>query len=171
MNINIIGGSGTGKSFIAEKMKNLYNIPHYDLDNIFWDNTAISYGVKMPIEKRTGLLNKIIETDNWILEGVYYKWLINSFSSCDFIFIIKSSQIICNIRIIKRFLKRKFGIQKGKKETIKSLIDLLKWTKNYQENEIPIIINYLNEYRNKIIVVKNPNSIIEHINNRIKTLE
>ena len=100
MKIHIIGGSGTGKTFFAEKISKQYNIPHFDLDDIFWDNNAISYGTRMPIEKRTELLNKILDTDNWIIEGVFYKWLNDSFLAADWIFMLKTPPIIFNIRII-----------------------------------------------------------------------
>jgi adenylate kinase family enzyme len=166
MKIHIIGGSGTGKTFLAEKISNQYNIPHFDLDDIFWDNEAISYGTRMPIEKRTEILNKILVTDNWIIEGVYYEWLIDSFSSADCIFILKTSPIIFNIRIIKRFVKRKLGIQKGKKETIKSLFELLVWTNNYHKHNIPKIIIFLNKYKNKIVLVKKSKDIFEHLKNK-----
>lgn len=35
LKIHIIGGSGTGKYYVAEKVSEKFNIPHYDLDNIF----------------------------------------------------------------------------------------------------------------------------------------
>jgi adenylate kinase family enzyme len=163
MKIHIIGGSGTGKSFISERISQQYNIPHLDLDDIFWDNTATCYGTKMPIGKRTELLNKIISTDNWIIEGVFYDWLIDSFSSADWIFILQTPPIIFNTRIIKRFVKRKLGIQKGKKETIKSLYNLLVWTNNYQKRNIPKILNFLQEYKHKVIFMKNPNNILKYL--------
>ena len=75
MKIHIIGCSGTGKSYLAKGLSEKYNIPHYDLDDLQWDNTAASYGVKMPTEKRRQLLQNILEKDNWIIEGVYYKWV------------------------------------------------------------------------------------------------
>lgn len=49
--IHIIGGSGSGKSYICEKISKKFNIPHFDLDDIFWDNHAIEYGVKTPESK------------------------------------------------------------------------------------------------------------------------
>ena len=163
MKIHIIGASGTGKTFYADKISKQYNLPHFDLDDIFWDNNAISYGTKMPIERRTELLNKILVTENWIIEGVYYKWLIDSFSSADWIFILKTSPIVFNYRIIKRFIKRKLGIQKGKKETIKSLYELLVWTNNYHKYDISKIIEFLNEYKNKTVLVKKSKDIYDHL--------
>ena len=38
MKIHIVGGPGSGKSFLAEKHSTQYGIPHYDLDELQWDN-------------------------------------------------------------------------------------------------------------------------------------
>jgi len=40
----------------------------------------------------------------------------------------KTTKYIYKFRIIKRFVKRKLKLETGKKETLKSLINLLKWT-------------------------------------------
>ena len=61
--------------YLAKKLSNKYNIPHFDLDNIYWDNSSEKYGVKIEIEKRNKLLQNILEKDDWIIEEIYYKWL------------------------------------------------------------------------------------------------
>lgn len=75
MKIHIIGCSGSGKTYLAQALSKKYNIPHFDLDDIQWDNRSGGYGTKTPVEKRTELLNHILENDNWIIEGVYYAWV------------------------------------------------------------------------------------------------
>ena len=164
MKINIIGGSGTGKSYISNQISKMYSIPHFDLDNIFWDNTASTYGVKTSIEKRTEKLNAILSNENWIIEGVYYSWLSDSFKDADKIFILNTSPIVFNFRIIKRFIKRKLGFEEGKKETIKSLKDLILWTNNYQKLKMPKILEFLEPYKNKVIVVDNTKELLTYIN-------
>ncbi|HBS46640.1 MAG TPA: hypothetical protein DEA91_23180 [Paenibacillus sp.] len=69
--IHIIGGSGSGKSYIAELLSDKLHIPHYDLDNIFWDHQSNEYGVKAPEDERDRRLREIIGLDSWIAEGVY----------------------------------------------------------------------------------------------------
>ena len=105
MKIHIIGCSGTGKTYLAKKLSNKYNIPHYDLDNIYWDNSSQKYGVKTEIEKRNKLLQNILEKDDWIIEGIYYKWLEQSFKNADIIYILDLPKYIYKFRIIKRFIK------------------------------------------------------------------
>jgi adenylate kinase family enzyme len=164
MKIHIVGGSGTGKSYISEKISKQYQIPHFDLDNIFWDNEALSYGIKMPIDKRTEKLNEILEKDNWIIEGVFYGWLYDSFALADYIFILKTKPIVYNYRIIRRFIRRKLGLEKAKKETLKSLKDLLIWTNKYQKKNIPKIVSFLEQYHNKVIMIDKAEEILGFIN-------
>jgi len=162
--IHIIGGSGTGKSYIAEKISRKFGMKHYDLDDIFWDNVADTYGTKMPIDKRTAKLNDILKNDNWVIEGVFYDWLSDSFSLANYIFILKTKPIVFNFRIIRRFFRRKFGIEKAKKETLKSLKNLLVWTNNYQKNNIPKIVLFLEPYKQKVILLNNAEKILDYIN-------
>lgn len=128
MKIHIIGCSGSGKTFLAQKLSKKYNLPHLDLDNIFWDNTAQSYGVKMSVEKRNALLQEVLSKDDWIIEGVYYTWLQQSFEDSDKIYVLNMPRYLYLTRIVIRFLKRKIGLEKGKKESLQSLFALIKWT-------------------------------------------
>lgn len=52
MKMHIIGCSGSGKTYLAKALSEKYKNPHFDLDNIQWDNNSGGYGVKMPAEKR-----------------------------------------------------------------------------------------------------------------------
>lgn len=163
MKIHIIGGSGSGKSFIATRLSEIYNIDHYDLDNIFWDTHADHYGVKMPIYRREKLLSEITDRDDWIIEGVYYNWLKESFQKADYIFLINKSIFICRLRIIKRFIKRKFKLEKGKKESLSSLVNLLRWVGKYHKNDMPEIYKILKCYEGKVIVVKSINDVLKYM--------
>lgn len=164
MKIHILGGSGTGKTYIANKIAKQHNICHFDLDNIYWDHMSNTYGIKMSVENRTQKLNDILKNNDWIIEGVFYDWLRDSFSKADYIFILTTKPIVFHYRIIRRFIRRKFGIEKSKKETLKSLKDLLIWTNKYQKYNIPKIIEFLEPYKGKVFFVKNLQDINDIIN-------
>lgn len=159
MKIHIIGGSGTGKTYLSNLLSTKYNIPHYDLDDLFWDNSANQYGVKMSIEKRRKMLSKILQNEDWILEGVYYSWLTDSFEKADTIIVLDISKRVCKYRIVRRFIRRKIGIERGKKETMKSLKSLLKWTDQFQRENLPQIHAILSNYANKTIVLHSKNEV------------
>ncbi len=71
MKIHIIGRSGSGKSFLAEKLSKELGIPHFDLDELQWDNNLDSYNVKRDPVERDRLLCDVLNNNNWIIEGVY----------------------------------------------------------------------------------------------------
>ena len=151
MKIHIIGCSGSGKTYLAKALSKKYNIPHFDLDDIQWDNESNRYGKKMPVEKRNYLLQQILANNSWIIEGVYYAWVIESFEKADIMYVLDVPKYIYKYRIIIRFLKRKIGIEKGKKETLKSLYNLLKWTDTFQNRNLKEIKEIFQKYESKVI--------------------
>lgn len=159
MKIHIIGCSGTGKTYLARKLSKKYNIQHYDLDDIQWDNSADGYGLKMPVNKREELLKQILIQESWIIEGVYYAWVTESFQMADVIYVLDIPSYIYEYRIIMRFIKRKLGIEKGKKETFKSVYNLLKWTNKYQNNNLKEIKTILKQYESKVVWISDSREI------------
>lgn len=147
----IVGGPGTGKTYLAAKFEKELKIPHYDLDDLQWDNKANTYGVKRNPQERDRLLNEILEQEDWIIEGVYYAWCGQCFEEADEIYLLSVPKYKYRYRIIRRFIRRKLGIEKGKKETMKSLIRLLKWADKYQNMSLPEIKRILEKYPDKVI--------------------
>ena len=161
MRIHIIGGSGSGKSYIAKKLKEKYNLEIIDLDIFEWKD---NYSVKNPPEVRERELKKALKKDNIIVEGVYYKWIQESLKKADYIFYLDTTYHKQKYRILKRSLYRKLGIYKSeRKETLKSIRELLKWTKEYNTTLQPEIRKVLEPYKNKVYNVKGYDEIINII--------
>lgn len=154
MKIRIIGCSGSGKTYLAKRLSKKYNIPSFDLDDIQWDNSQNSYGVKMPIEKRDQMLNDILQHSDWIIDGVYYAWVQKSFEDADVIYVLDMPKWLYRFRIIKRFIRRRVGLEKGKKETLKSVYNLLKWTDTFQNTNMKEIVRILETYKEKVVFIK-----------------
>ena len=113
----------------------------------------------MPTDKRDELLKQILNKDAWIIEGVYYAWVLESFEQADIIYVLDMSKYLYKSRIIIRFLKRKVWIEKGKKETLKSLYNLLKWTNKYQDKNLKEITRILNQYESKVVWISDSKEI------------
>ncbi len=150
MKIHIIGCSGSGKTYLAKALSEKYGVPHFDLDDIQWDNSG-SYGVKRPTEQRAEMLNDILKNGNWIIEGVYYAWVGQCFEDADKIYVLDMPKQVYTYRIIKRSVRRKLGLEKGKKETLKSVINLLKWTNTFQNVNMKEIKKLLEKHTEKTV--------------------
>lgn len=104
----------------------------------------------MPAE-RDALLAELLKQKDWIIEGVYYKWCERCFEEADKIYLLRVPRRTWRARIIRRFCKRKLGIEKGKKETLGSLRALLKWADKFDAQNLPEIKKLLEPYRDKVI--------------------
>lgn len=151
MKIRIIGGPGSGKSFLAERLSKQLGIPHHDLDDLQWDNAADSYETKRDPRERDALLLQLLQNDDWIIEGVYYAWCGQCFAEADRIYVLNVPRRTYRYRIIRRFVRRKLGLERGKRESVNSLTKLLRWADKYQSVDLPEIGRLLEPYADKVI--------------------
>ena len=159
MKIHIIGCSGSGKTYLANKLSDKYHVPHFDLDDIQWDNNSDTYGAKRPLEEKLEMLQKICTYEAWIIEGVYYAWVQQSFEEADVIYVLDMPLFLCKIRIMWRFLKRKLHMEKGRRESLKSLYNLLKWTNVFQKKNRQEIKCIMRKYEEKVVYIKSSKDV------------
>lgn len=158
--IHIIGGAGSGKTYLAEILSKRFNIPHYDLDELFWENSKASFNKKRVAQERDAMLVTIVHKESWVIEGVYYGWLEASFINADLIILLRIRPLIRQIRIIRRFIGRKTTVTPlKKKETFKSLLDLIKWNHTFDKRQMPEIMELIAAYSNKCVIIYNKSEL------------
>ena len=135
--IHIIGGPGSGKSFVAAELSCRLGVPAYDLDDLFWDSSALEYGVRSDAAERNRRLAAIAAQDGWIIEGVYYGWLAPSFEAADIIIELTPPIWVRHWRVIRRFALRKLGRTPSKHESLFDLWRLLRWSHAYDRRHLP----------------------------------
>jgi adenylate kinase family enzyme len=153
--IRIVGGCGSGKSYLAKYLSVHLNIPNYDLDDVFWDNAAHQHSVQKSDHAKTKELSTILQRKRWICEGVYKsQWVHPTFQKADLIILIKPSKLVTSYRITKRFIARKLKLLPNKKkEAIKPFIELFRWNWHYEKKDFPQLVKQLSEFKEKIEII------------------
>lgn len=127
MKIDIIGSVASGKTTLAKKISLKYQVPYYEKDNIVWERTS-NGDKKRTLEERDVLFNKIIMSNNWIVEGSPRECLRESFESCEYIIVLDERTIIRLTRVFKRWILQRIGKEKyNSKPTLKFLFYNIKW--------------------------------------------
>jgi adenylate kinase family enzyme len=133
--IHLIGGPGSGKSYVAARLSSRFDVPAYALDDLFWDNTTSGYDVRREPAARDQQLASLVKRDGWIIEGVYYGWVAPSFAAADIIIAMTPSIAVRQWRVIQRFVLRKAGRvpSPNDNESLASLWRLLRWSQTFDE--------------------------------------
>jgi adenylate kinase family enzyme len=160
--IHIIGSVGSGKTTLGKQLSSKLNIPLYELDNVVWKRSK-SGDVRRNDEERDLYLNSIIQSDAWIIEGVHHKWVTKSFQKSDLIIFLDTPYSKRKFRIILRFILQKLRIEKANYQpTFKIFKDMFKWNAYFESKSKPEIFTILNDYKAKVIMVKDGNEVKEY---------
>lgn len=159
MKIYIIGASGSGKTYLADKLARSYGVSSYSLDDLLWDNSRGTYNVKRSVPERDAMLEEILHNDDWIIEGVQYSWCHKCFETADTIYFLDVPKLICRFRILRRFIGRKIYKNSRHNETLRSVIDLLKWTKKFYNVNLVAIKEKLGNYQDKVVILKSKKDV------------
>lgn len=167
MKIRIIGPCGSGKTYIAKELSRKYSVPYYELDNLIWNRTEEEQH-RNPVEVRDALLMDILQQDSWLIEGVYYKWGMDSFRQADIIVIIKPNKLATQFRVVRRFVRTRLGIESANyKQTLHNLYTMLfVWNKDYFAKSLPAIMKLTDEYERKRVIIANNRELLNRIERR-----
>lgn len=150
--ICIIGGSGTGKTTLANNLGKQLKLPVYHIDGIHY---LKDWEVRNKDERDRIILEKIDE-DKWIIDGTYNSTLKQRLEKADFIIYLDYSSIAQIKGVLGRFI-RNHGKEKqeipGCNE--KMSWEFFLWVVNWRKNKRKTIIENIKEVDNdKIYIFK-----------------
>ncbi|MGL5348529.1 MAG: DNA topology modulation protein [Peptostreptococcaceae bacterium] len=160
MKIAIIGYSGSGKSTLARKFGEHYDIPVLHLDTVQF----LPNWIERDKDEGRIIVKEFMNNKSWVIDGNYSKFYQKErLEQADRIILLNFSRRICIYRAIKRYFKNKHKTRVDMAEGCIEKIDLefIWWilyegrTKEKREH----YKNIENQYKDKIIVLKNPKKV------------
>lgn len=136
MKIRIIGPCGSGKSTVARELSRRLHVPCYEIDNLIWDRSGVE--VRYPEEVRNRMFREIIQSEDWILEGVQHGWTMESFREADWVVVLHPHVLVRDYRIIRRFIRSRTGLEQWNyKQTFSNLVKMVvQWNHGYDSEKI-----------------------------------
>ncbi|PKR77049.1 AAA family ATPase [Halalkalibacillus sediminis] len=99
--IIVLGSSGAGKSQLSRRLGKLMNTEVFHLDSFFWQPGWKAINKDEFINAQM----KIVEEDQWIIDGTYLSTLDIRYEKADTIIFLEYPRVKCLYRAISRFLK------------------------------------------------------------------
>ena len=146
----VIGCSGSGKSHFSRLLRDKTGLPLYHLDMIYWK----ADGSFIPKPEFREKLSRIMDTDEWIIDGNYCSTMEMRIQACDTVFFLDYPTEICLSGILQRKGKPRSDmawqnpLEDGDEEFIE-------FVKNYNTQTRPKVMELLEKYSDKKIIIFN----------------
>ncbi|WP_137804838.1 adenylate kinase [Pseudomonas sp. G(2018)] len=121
----IIGNSGSGKSWLAERLAAHLKVPCVDLDSIHW--LSDEHSIARPRGEALGMARIAASEERWVIEGVY-DWIISELlpRATALIWLsVEDEECVANIR--------QREAERGEDDEL--LIALLNWSGSYRARD------------------------------------
>lgn len=146
--ILVIGCPGAGKSTFARALRDRLNLPLYHLDMLFWnaDKTTVS---RDEFDRK---LAKILQKDEWIVDGNYNRTLETRLKRCDTVFFLDFPKEVC-----LEGIKKRVGTKREDMPFVETQIDgeLLRLVENFEKDSRPKIIELLQKNKSSDVKIFN----------------
>ena len=142
----VIGCPGSGKSMVSRALHDKTGIPLYHLDMMYWNAD------KTTVEKRgfLELLSAVLEKNGWIIDGNYGSTMELRMAACDTVIFLNYPLDVCLDGIKERRGKPRSDMPWIETEEDAEFIEFIK---NYNEQQKPKVLELLEKYSDKNIVI------------------
>lgn len=141
----IIGCPGAGKSTFARKLAAKTGLPLIYLDMIWHrsDRTTVSR------EEFDESLERILKSDNWIIDGNYIRTLPQRLAACDTVFYFDLPTDMCLAGAIERLDKPRVDMP-----WYDDVLDdeFRQWILDFNSEQAPVIEILLSTYKGRVVV-------------------
>ena len=150
--IHIVGGAGAGKTTLANAYAQKLGVSYSEIDQLFWSD--VDNRTKRPQMERDTLLQQITNTESWVVEGVFYKWLSPSFERADKIVVLDTPRWLRHYRIIKRAVALLISDPASFRIIAANLREVLVFNHSYDEVHLKPTLEMLENYSEKLVICK-----------------
>lgn len=152
----IIGNVGSGKTTLAKRLSEYFDIPFFSIDSIVHDDE--NGGIKRKSDEQIKIINNINRKNKeFIIEGVLRDNLDLLLNICDNIIYLDYPKKVTLKRIKIRYLKQRLGILKSDYKVDREMYNnFIKWNRDFDNNKL---MNRLSKYSSKLLIIRSNNEL------------
>jgi len=156
MKIHIFGASGSGVTTTGEALSKKLDIPYFDSDAYFWEETQTPFTIRRdPNERNSKIQSELKSQENWILGGSIFEWGKNVFPDFDLVIFLWISPEIRIKRLKKREFERYGNVIYTEPERIKQFKNFITWASDYDDSK-GIASRNLKAHENWLTTIESP---------------
>jgi adenylate kinase family enzyme len=155
----VIGSSGAGKTYFSQRLSEILSIKLVHIDRIYWKSGWVE-----PIKNEwRDTLGKILERDNWVIDGNYTATLEMRLEACDTAIFLDIRRTLCSWRVIRRTFRYWRRTRPEMADGCREWLDLkfLLFVWNYPKRTRPRIMSMLHSAKpsTRIIHLRSPRDV------------
>ncbi|EAE9669652.1 DNA topology modulation protein [Listeria monocytogenes] len=161
MKIRIIGSVGSGKTTLAKKLSEWQQIDYFETDRIVWKREETE--VRRTDNEKIAVLNKILQQENWIIEGVHLEaWVDESFDQADVIIFLNLPKKQIHSQLIKRQIKQLLRLEAAHYQVKLNMLNkMFYWDDLFDQRTKPLIAEKMAQTPTKWLVVTEKTALQE----------